>query len=614
VFAILLLAIPEPAMGDSSKTPGPRDPIHSDGYAMESVSPILRPDGSFVGAPGVVGAVDAGAWSLASDLERGEAPRLVAVPASTTVAVGTWSGLGSNGHDNGAFQPGETTIAIDAIVVSGKNLYVGGMFTDAAGIRAADNVARWDGKQWKALGSDGHGDGAIYGSVSAIAVSKSNVYIGGYLGVSGVAAADNVAEWDGSRWKALGSNGHGDGAISQGQVMAVAVFGSSVYVAGYFENAAGIPAADNLAVWNGTAWSAVGSDGHGDGALGGADLTRQVYAIAFIGSTLYVGGRFTDAGGDPTADYVAAWDGHAWSGVGSNGSGDGALNDVVVALGVHRGALIAGGAFKNAAQESAADFIARWDGVAWSPIGDNNLGNGALNGLVYSIDVHNGAIFAAGQFTNVAGIPRADYVARWDGGHWSAIGSPTSGNGALNADTFVVAAARGSVYAGGRFTNAAGQATADHLARWTPPAYQPDVRIRAGTHWDSPDLGDDVYGGNGVNETVSSIVKPGNEITFQLSVENDGARSDSYNLKAQKSCAAGYAVTLTHGTTNIAPALLSGTLHTATVTTYGTYQFTATVHVDATAATGSSCTWTISATSAGAPGKKDVARFMVKRG
>ena len=50
--------------------------------------------------------------------------------------------------------------------------------------------------------------------------------------------------------------------------------------------------ADYIAKWNGSAWSALGSNGSGDGAL-----NTDVDALAVSGSDLYVGGDFTDAAG-----------------------------------------------------------------------------------------------------------------------------------------------------------------------------------------------------------------------------------------------------------------------------------------------------------------------------
>ena len=45
-----------------------------------------------------------------------------------------------------------------------------------------------------------------------------------------------------------------------------------------------------------------------------------VYALAVSGTNLYAGGYFTTAGG-VTANYIAKWDGSAWSALGSGMSG-----------------------------------------------------------------------------------------------------------------------------------------------------------------------------------------------------------------------------------------------------------------------------------------------------
>jgi len=138
-----------------------------------------------------------------------------------------------------------------------------GIYPDAAGIPEADHIAKWNGSTWSALGSNGPGSGAINSDVVALAVSGGNLYVGGgFTHAAGILAADCVAEWNGTAWSALGSNGAGDGAIGHFySVSALAVSGSNLYVGGQFINAAGISTADNIAEWNGTAWSALGSKG-----------------------------------------------------------------------------------------------------------------------------------------------------------------------------------------------------------------------------------------------------------------------------------------------------------------------------------------------------------------
>ena len=218
------------------------------------LAPALAPDGSFRGAAGLQGRVDASAWALASDINGSEAPRF----------------------DRRSALPGPAAAAsaisdvVLAIAVSGTNLYVGGWFQDAGGNQWADFIARWDGTTWHNLGKDSSGvDGALTGYVRDIEISGSSVYVGGgFQNAAGIARADAIARWNGSRWSALGADDTGhDGALKAGVVTAIAIFGSDVYVGGAFTAAADIQNADYLARWDGTQWHAVGAGPGGAAAL-----------------------------------------------------------------------------------------------------------------------------------------------------------------------------------------------------------------------------------------------------------------------------------------------------------------------------------------------------------
>jgi hypothetical protein len=80
-----------------------------------------------------------------------------------------------------------------------------------------------------------------------------------------------------------------------GGVGALAVSGGTLYAGGYFATAGG-NAANNIAQWNGSSWSALGS------GIGG--INPIVNALAVSGGTLYAGGGFTTAGTNISA-YVA---------------------------------------------------------------------------------------------------------------------------------------------------------------------------------------------------------------------------------------------------------------------------------------------------------------------
>src|SRR5207247_3919443 len=97
---------------------------------------------------------------------------------------------------------------------------------------AVNYNAEWNGNNWTALGS-GMGGGSPNGTyVSAVAVSGSDVYVGGYFTTAGGSAANNIAKWNGSSWTALGAG-------LNGSVWALAVSGSDLYAGGLFTTAGG---------------------------------------------------------------------------------------------------------------------------------------------------------------------------------------------------------------------------------------------------------------------------------------------------------------------------------------------------------------------------------------
>jgi len=341
----------------------------------------------------------------------------------------SWSALGSGMGGGG----------VSALAVSGSNVYAGGDFTTAGGSDAF-YIAKWDGSSWSAVGS-GMGGGYPVTTVSALAVSGSNVFTGGIFTTAGGSAATNIPKWDGSSWSALGSgmSGPPDYPYYGGSVSALAVSGGTVYAGGFFTNAGG-SAANGIAKWDGSSWSALGS------GMGGG--YPYVKALAVSGSALYAGGGFTTAGGI-AANRIAKWDGSSWSALGSGVSG----GFVVSALAVSGSDMYAGGGF-TAVGGSAANNIAKWDGSSWTALA---LGSG-MNNIVRGLAVSGSNLYAGGQFTTPGG-SAANYIAKWDGSSWSALGSGMDGGvGAL-------AVSGSNLYAGGTFTTAGGTA-ATNIAKW----------------------------------------------------------------------------------------------------------------------------------------------------
>jgi hypothetical protein len=82
--------------------------------------------------------------------------------------------------------------AVSALAVSGSDVYAGGWFTMAGG-SAANYIAKWDGNSWSALGSGMGGDYLMPPSVSALAVSGSDLYAGGSFKIAGGKVSDYLA-------------------------------------------------------------------------------------------------------------------------------------------------------------------------------------------------------------------------------------------------------------------------------------------------------------------------------------------------------------------------------------------------------------------------------------
>ena len=151
--------------------------------------------------------------------------------------------------------------------------------------------------------------------------------------LAGAITVNHIAKWDGSVWIALGT-GTGGGGGNSGMALALARNGD-VYMAGGFEYAGGV-VVNNIAKWDGTAWSTLGT-----GLTNAVGATRGfAYTLALAtNGDLYVGGRFLQSGGVVT-NGVARWNSTTWNTLGTG------LNDVVHTLAVgHDGKIHAGGSF-----------------------------------------------------------------------------------------------------------------------------------------------------------------------------------------------------------------------------------------------------------------------------
>jgi hypothetical protein len=288
----------------------------------------------------------------------------------------SWSalGLGMGGRFSSEVQ-------VNALAVSGTDLYAGGNFETAGGT-AAKSIAKWNGTAWSVLGS------GISGSVHALAISGHDLYAGGRFTTAGGTAANYIAKWDGTAWSALGS---GVGGLYLSPVYALAVSGTDLYVGGDFKTAGGTTAS-YIAKWNGAAWSALGSG-----------ISDIVYALAISGADLYAGGSFSTAGG-ANAGNIAKWNGVVWTNLALG------LRGTVKTVSLSGTDLYAGGWFDQAG-EAPANHIARWDGSGWSTLGSGVATAGRYSHSVSALSVSGTDLYAGGSFT-IAGSKASTYVAK----------------------------------------------------------------------------------------------------------------------------------------------------------------------------------------------------------
>ncbi|MDD5719992.1 MAG: hypothetical protein PHQ53_09945 [Candidatus Krumholzibacteria bacterium] len=180
---------------------------------------------------------------------------------------------------------------VTALHVHQDELIAGGMFTTIGGI-SAGRIARWDGAQWRTLGTGANN------TVRALATYQGQLIAAGDFTTAGGIPAAHIARWDGSAWHPLG-----DGVGGQSVIDGVtALLGSTedLFVGGDFTEAQG-EIARGVAVWDGAAWSELGGGVHD-----GYEATR-VNDLLVKDGNLYVGGDFARVGATIASRKLALW-------------------------------------------------------------------------------------------------------------------------------------------------------------------------------------------------------------------------------------------------------------------------------------------------------------------
>ncbi len=438
----------------------------SDQETQEADAPLLHPKIERLFAP------DGGSL-IGSSTDR---------PASVGATDELWDDrFGSAMASSGLDDEGVTMVS------DGRNIYVGGAFTEVGG-QKADNIAVWNGQRWLYVGN---GPGPLQGTngiVTDMVFYNGILYVAGEFTVAGSDQVNNLAWYQPTSrsWVSLngGVSSSGGGAFvsdlevdtstgllyvggrfdrtgrgdaenfavidteskrflpnpsgPNGVVNAIEVGPDGIYVGGDFSEADGI-ALRNVGRYDG--------EGNWNDLLVG--VNGPVNAIAAMGRVVFVGGEFTEAGRSDSATEVrniARWgvDSTSWSilstvtwltaqdpqPIGLNG-----VDGVVRTLMVDGLDLYVGGTFRRAGpgdftiNEISVQYIARWHEFQGESIFHlirwNGLGRG-MDGFVNKIIEHDGSLYAAGSFTTAGGSP-AQGIARWDGQQWFNIGTAGTG-------------------------------------------------------------------------------------------------------------------------------------------------------------------------------------------
>lgn len=307
-------------------------------------------------------------------------------------------------------------VSINRAVLWNGSIAVVGTFS-VIGSTSTTGAAIWDfpTRSWSALGSGLSGGSPGTAGFTLVEMANGDLLVGGRFASAGATSANNIASWNGTTWSALGTG-------VDGSVHALVVLPNGDVVAGGEFNNAGGSAASKIARWDGSSWSAFGA---GVGPSSGA-----VFSLAVLpNGDLVAAGNFSSVGG-VSANNVAIWNGSTWSALGSGTNGS-AITTTVDQLGT----LWVGGAFTTAGGGTALG-LAAWNG-SWT-FGLSGAGLGTVTALT---TMASGVVLATGTF----GIfPAADRIWMYDGVSASTFGDLGSGGGIgagitdIGNDEFVV--------------------------------------------------------------------------------------------------------------------------------------------------------------------------------
>jgi hypothetical protein len=367
---------------------------------------VLRDGASDRAGTGINATVRAFAVLRSGDLVAGGS--FTTIGGSSASRIARWNGRSWTPIGPGlASRRGAPAHVYAVVEMPNGDIVAGGLF-DLAGGRSANSIARWDGAQWRPMGSGMLSSTDARALVSELAVlPDGSLVAGGSFSLADGRRADGIARWDGTAWSPLGP-GFGDGNGASVSALAVLPGGDLVVGASF-----GIDGTDATRVlrWSGSRWSVLGEPKIGQ------NLAGIIFALAALpNGELIVGGDFTSIGGVEAVG-VARWNGRSWSTLGAGLR----PNSVVYTLAaLPNGGLIAGGDLRAVGVPSRG--IAAWNGQAWLPLGtglqDRRYAD-SMSRVLAAATLPSGEVVAGGDFTMAGGQTSVNFA------RYSPTGRPT---------------------------------------------------------------------------------------------------------------------------------------------------------------------------------------------
>lgn len=398
--------------------------------------------------------------------------------AGTFAQIGGQSRAGLAAIDNAgvatAWNPGPTGGGVNALAASGSTLYAGGSFTAIGGQSrtgiAALSLATGTATAWHpvvaglqigvltatagqvfAAGSSNAGTYLVAldattalpsgwnprpdNSPDVLATSGNRVYVGGAFSAINTVPRRNVAAFDLATGQATAWDPSvQDGAIGTNAptVLALAASSSTIYLGGRFPTVGGVPRSGLAAVDDSTGSLTVWNPG---ATFGASDA--GVSALLADGTSLYVGGQFTQLGGQSRGN-IGAVDLSTGSATSWNPGATGGIVRTIIKVG---SSYVVGGSFSAIGGQSRGGL------AALDPSGAATAWNPGTDGHVNALLANGSTIYVGGVFTTLGGQSRASL---------GAVDATTGNAGSLNLAAIgeppeieALALAGGHLYVGG---------------------------------------------------------------------------------------------------------------------------------------------------------------------